>query len=163
MAVAYIDYSSMEFLIAAALSDGHCGPNNPMLEMYQSGDPYLSFAKRVDAAPEWATKKTHEQLRDRYKVGLLAIQYGMQAEGLAMRIGTSSFEAHEMLSQHHELFAQYWQWSDDWVGRSVAERCDVRRFSAGSAAPASSSSTSARSAISQCRPMARRFCASLAS
>ena len=118
-AVAYVDYSSMEFLIAAALSDGHCGPNNPMLEMYQSGDPYLSFAKRVNAAPEWATKKTHEELRDRYKVGLLAIQYGIQAENLAMRIGTSSFEAHEMLSQHKELFAQYWQWSDDWVQHAL--------------------------------------------
>ena len=36
MAVAYIDYSSMEFLIAAALSDGHCGPVNTMLDMYYS-------------------------------------------------------------------------------------------------------------------------------
>ena len=34
LAVAYIDYSSMEFLIAAARSDGHCGPVNTMLEMY---------------------------------------------------------------------------------------------------------------------------------
>ena len=115
MAVAYIDYSSMEFLVAAARSDGHCGPNNPMLDMYMSGDPYLSFAKRVGAAPEWATKKTHEALRDRYKVGLLAIQYGMQVAALAIRLGISTFEAQEMLSQHHELFAQYWQWSEDWV------------------------------------------------
>jgi hypothetical protein len=45
MAVAYIDYSSMEFMIAASQSDGHCGPVNKMLEMYRSGDPYLSFAK----------------------------------------------------------------------------------------------------------------------
>ena len=115
MAVAYVDYSSMEFLIAAALSDGHCGPHNPMLDMYRSGDPYLSFAKRVGAAPDWATKKTHEELRDRYKVGLLAIQYGMRVAALAIRLGVSEFEAHEMLCQHRELFAQYWQWSDDWV------------------------------------------------
>jgi hypothetical protein len=118
-AVAYVDYSSMEFLIAAALSEGHCGPNNPMLDMYQSGDPYLSFAKRVNAAPAWATKNSHEELRDRYKVGLLAIQYGIQAESLAIRIGTSTFEAHEMLSQHKELFAQYWQWSDDWAQHAL--------------------------------------------
>ena len=118
-AVAYVDYSSMEFLVAAAVSDGHCGPNNPMLDMYRSGDPYLSFAKRVAAAPMSATKKTHEELRDRYKVGLLAIQYGIQAESLAIRIGTSTFEAHEMLSQHKELFAQYWQYSDDWVQHAL--------------------------------------------
>ena len=115
MAVAYVDYSSMEFLIAAAMSDEHCGPVNPMLDMYRSGDPYLSFAKRVGAAPDWATKKTHEELRDRYKVGLLAIQYGMRVTALAIRLGISEFEAHEMLSQHRELFAQYWQWSDDWT------------------------------------------------
>jgi DNA polymerase I len=41
-AVAYVDYSSMEFLIAASLSDRHCGPVNTMLDMYNSGDPYLS-------------------------------------------------------------------------------------------------------------------------
>jgi DNA polymerase I len=41
-ALAYIDYSSMEFLGAAALSDGHTGSNNPMLELYRSGDPYLN-------------------------------------------------------------------------------------------------------------------------
>jgi DNA polymerase I len=118
-AVAYIDYSSMEFLIAAALSDRHCGPSNPMLDMYRSGDPYLSFAKRVSAAPRWATKTSHEGLRDRYKVGLLAIQYGMQTEALAVRLGISTFEAHEMLSQHRELFAQYWQWSEDWVAGAL--------------------------------------------
>jgi hypothetical protein len=45
-AVAYVDWSSMEFMVAAALS------RDPvMLEFYRSGDPYLSFAKRVGAAP----------------------------------------------------------------------------------------------------------------
>jgi DNA polymerase-1 len=109
----------MEFLIAAALSDGHSGPTNPMLDMYLSGDPYLSFAKRVGAAPQSATKVSHEPLRDRYKVGLLAIQYGMRPEALAVRLGISSIEAHEMLNQHLELFAQYWSWSEDWVAEAL--------------------------------------------
>src|SRR5262249_3487907 len=43
-ALAYIDYSSMEFGAAAALSDGHTGANNPMLELYPD-DPYLNFGK----------------------------------------------------------------------------------------------------------------------
>jgi DNA polymerase I len=118
-AVAYIDYSSMEFLIAAVLSDGHCGPTNAMLDMYRSGDPYLSFAKRVGAVPSTATKKSHAEVRDKYKVMLLATQYGMSAETLAGRLGVSSFEAHEMLNQHRELFAQYWKWSDDWLAHSL--------------------------------------------
>ena len=41
-AVAYIDYSSMEFMIAAVLSN--C---REMLDLYASGDPYLNFAKRT--------------------------------------------------------------------------------------------------------------------
>jgi DNA polymerase family A len=118
-AVAYVDYSSMEFLIAAVLSDGHCGPVNNMLDMYLSGDPYLSFAKRVGAVPATATKKSHDSERERYKVMLLATQYGMSAETLAGRLGVSSFEAHEMLNQHRELFAQYWRWSDDWIAHSL--------------------------------------------
>ena len=114
MALAYVDWSSMEFLIAAALS------NDPvMLEFYRSGDPYLSFAKRVGAAPSSATKKTHEALRDRYKTGLLAIQYGISAETLAARLGVSVFDAHEMISQHRELFAVYWRWSEDWLAYAL--------------------------------------------
>jgi DNA polymerase I len=118
-AVAYIDYSSMEFLIAAALSDRHCGPVNDMLDMYNSGDPYLSFTKRVGAVPATATKKSHEAVRDKYKVMMLSTQYGTGSESLAARLGVSTFEAHEMLNQHHELFAQYWRWSDDWAQHAL--------------------------------------------
>jgi DNA polymerase I len=115
MAVAYIDYSSMEFLIAASLSDGHCGPINNMLDMYRTGDPYLSFAKRVGAVPNTATKTSHTSVRDKYKVMMLSTQYEISAETLAGRLSVSTFEAHEMLSQHREQFAQYWAWSDDWL------------------------------------------------
>jgi DNA polymerase-1 len=118
-AVAYIDYSSMEFLIAASLSDRHCGPINTMLDMYLTGDPYLTFAKRVGAVPITATKKSHEVVRDRYKVMMLSTQYGGGPETLAARLGVSTFEAHEMLNQHRELFAQYWRWSDDWVQHAL--------------------------------------------
>ena len=68
-----------------------------MLEMYQSGDPYLAFAKSVGAVPQWATKKSHEDVRDRYKVMLLAVQYGMSVQTLAARLKISEFEAGEML------------------------------------------------------------------
>jgi len=75
MAVAYIDYSSMEFMIAATLSDRHCLPTNNMLEFYRSGDPYLTFAKRVGAVPESETRKTPwvDAIRDKYKTMLLAV------------------------------------------------------------------------------------------
>ena len=44
--VAYIDWSQQEFGIAAALSG-----DLAMQQAYQSGDPYLAFAKQVGAAP----------------------------------------------------------------------------------------------------------------
>jgi hypothetical protein len=115
-AVAYVDYSSMEFMIAASSSG-----DPVMLEFYCNGDrdPYLSFPKRVGAAPPDATKKTHEPLRDRYKTGLLSIQYSVQSETLAGRLGISTIAAHEMLAQHHELFAVYWRWADDWLAHAL--------------------------------------------
>jgi DNA polymerase I len=118
-AVAYVDYSSKEFGIAASISDSHCSPSNAMWELYASGDPYLGFARRVGTVPSWATKATHGDLRERLKVGLLAIQYGASPETLAGRLGISLFEGHEMLGQHHELFVQYWKWSDDWLAQAL--------------------------------------------
>ena len=114
LAVAHIDWSSMEFMVAASLS------HDPvMLEFYRAGDPYLSFAKRVGAMPHDATKRSHGPLRDRYKIGLLAIQYGMRAESLGGRLGVSTFEAHEMIAQHRELFAVYWRWAEDWLAAAL--------------------------------------------
>jgi DNA polymerase I-like protein with 3'-5' exonuclease and polymerase domains len=90
-----------------------------MLDMYRTGDPYLAFAKRVGAVPQAATKESHAAVRDRYKTMLLAVQYGMSSDTLAARPGVSTFEAHQMLNQHRELFAQYWRWSDDWVQHAL--------------------------------------------
>jgi hypothetical protein len=126
MAVAYIDYSSTEFLIAAALSDGHRGPVNNMLDMYRSGDPYTAFARTVGALPKHIVRDTpewkagdYDAVRDKYKVMMLATQYGMQTTTLAARLGVSTLEAHEMLAQHRVVFSQYWAWSQDWVQHAL--------------------------------------------
>ena len=120
MAVAYIDCSSMEFMIAAVMSDKHCGPINRPLNAYNSGDPYLTFAKQVGAVPQWATKESHADVRESYKIVGLGTLYGMQEATLAARTRTSKFAAGEMLRQHREEFAgQYWCWSDDWLQHSL--------------------------------------------
>jgi DNA polymerase-1 len=110
MAVAYVDWSSMEFMVGAAISG-----DPVMVAFYESGDPYLAFAKRVGAAPEWATKHTHGELRDQYKTGLLAIQYGISEYTLSARLNISLLAAREMIEQHKQLFSVYWAWIDDWV------------------------------------------------
>jgi DNA polymerase I len=113
-AIAYIDWSAMEFQIAAALSG--C---KPMLELYDSGSPYIEFAKRFDEAPESATKKSHPHIHERYKVGCLGAQYSMQHLTLAQRLGVSTFVAYEMLNQHRGLFSGYWAWVEDWIAYAL--------------------------------------------
>jgi hypothetical protein len=120
-AIAYVDFSGMEFGAAAALSDGHIGPNNPMMELYQSGDPYLGFGKRVNFVDVNAARDMPgiEAKRGRLKIGSLSAQYGIHARTLALRMGTSEIEAHEMLLRHRGLMTQYWAWSDDWLQHAL--------------------------------------------
>ena len=83
--VAYIDWSQQEFGIAAALSG-----DLAMQAAYLSGDPYLAFAKQAGAIPADGTKKTHEDIRELYKQCVLAVQYGMEAPALALRIAAAT-------------------------------------------------------------------------
>ena len=91
----------------------------PMLDLYATGSPYIGFAKRFDEAPPNATKKSHPHIHERYKVGCLGAQYGMQYVTLAQRLGISTFAAHEMLSQHRGLFSKYWAWVEDWIAHAL--------------------------------------------
>jgi DNA polymerase I len=105
--LAYIDWSQQEFGIAAALSH-----DEAMMEAYQSGDPYLTFAKQAGAAPASATKQSHGAVREQFKACVLAVQYGMEAESLACRIGRSPAEARELLRLHRQTYRRFWRWSD---------------------------------------------------
>jgi DNA polymerase I-like protein with 3'-5' exonuclease and polymerase domains len=87
-AIAYVDYSSMEFGVAAALSG-----DPVMLAAYNSGDPYWHFAGLAGAMPP-ATEydkddEFHKSIRKIYKRLCLAMQYGMGVESLAGWLGVS--------------------------------------------------------------------------
>lgn len=105
--LAYIDWSQQEFGIAAALSG-----DARMQEAYESGDPYLSFAKQAGAVPAQATKHSHAAQREQFKACVLAVQYGMGAEGLALRIGQPVPYAQELLRLHRRTYARFWAWND---------------------------------------------------
>jgi DNA polymerase I-like protein with 3'-5' exonuclease and polymerase domains len=105
--VAHIDWSQQEFGIAAALSG-----DRAMQAAYLSGDPYLAFAKQAGAVPEDATKKTHGPTRELFKQCVLALQYGMGAESLAMKIGQPPVVGRDLLRAHRETYRQFWRWSD---------------------------------------------------
>jgi DNA polymerase I-like protein with 3'-5' exonuclease and polymerase domains len=105
--LAYIDWSQQEFGIAAALSG-----DSLMQEAYRSGDPYLEFAKQAGAVPRSATKASHKAQREQFKACVLAVQYGMGAEALALRIGHPVSTARELLRMHRETYRKFWSWSD---------------------------------------------------
>jgi DNA polymerase I-like protein with 3'-5' exonuclease and polymerase domains len=112
--VAYIDWSQQEFGIASALSG-----DAAMQAAYLSGDPYLAFAKQADAVPADATKATHGAQRELFKQCVLAVQYGMEAESLAGRIGQAPIVARDLLRSHREVYRVFWRWSDAAVDQAM--------------------------------------------
>lgn len=112
--LAYVDWSQQEFGIASALSGD---PN--MIEAYESGDPYLEFAKQARAVPPDATKNTHGTQRDLFKACALAVQYGMESESLSKRIGQPVIVARDLLRLHRETYRKFWTWSDGAVDHAM--------------------------------------------
>jgi DNA polymerase I len=105
-ALAYVDWEQQEFGIAGALSH-----DMAMMAAYMSGDPYLAFARQAGAVPADATKQTHADIREQFKVCALAVQYGMGERSLAQRLGVSPARARELLQLHRRTYPTYWSWS----------------------------------------------------
>jgi DNA polymerase I len=104
-AIAYIDWSSQEVAIAAALS------GDPFLiDAVASGDPYLSFAVRAGLAPAGATKTSHRVVRDVCKACVLGTNYGMGAKTLAFRTNTSVIEAEALLRMLARTYPVFTEW-----------------------------------------------------
>ena len=112
--LAYLDWSQQEFGIAAALSG-----DAAMIRAYESGDPYLEFAKQAGAAPDGATRQTHARVREQFKACILGVQFGMGEETLAARIGQPTVEARELLRTHRETYRTFWQWSQAAVDHAM--------------------------------------------
>jgi DNA polymerase I len=105
-AIAYVDWSSQEVAIAAALS-GDSG----LRDAVESGDPYLAFAKRSGLAPLEATKQSHAAIRDVCKTVVLGTNYGMGPQSLAFRTGLSVIDAQDVLRKLAAAFPTFWDWA----------------------------------------------------
>lgn len=112
--LAYVDWSQQEFGIAAALSG-----DIKMLEAYASGDPYLAFAIQAGAVPPDATKQSHKAPREQFKAAVLAVQYGMGPESLALRINQPIARARQLLDLHRATYRTFWGWSDCCLNEAV--------------------------------------------
>jgi hypothetical protein len=106
-AIAYIDWDQQEPGIAAALSG-----DPAMMAAYRTGNIYLGFAKQIGALPQDATKKAYPDLYERYKQVCLGMNYGMGAFSLALRIHQPEVIARGLIQKHHDLYKEFWKWSD---------------------------------------------------
>ena len=109
--IAYIDWSSQEVGIAAALS----GDENMMAD-YAAGDPYIEFGIRAGLLPAGSTKKGKvKPVRDMLKACVFGVQYAMGFETLAFRIGKSTLTARQLIRAHQEQYPKFWTMADSAV------------------------------------------------
>jgi hypothetical protein len=115
-AIAYADWSGQEFGIAAALSG-----DKAMTEAYLSGDPYLWLAEKGGYVPDGATGEEIEGIRDRFKVMMLGMLYGLTAYGLANRLNRPLHYGRALMRLHRDTFRRFWEWSDARENRGILE------------------------------------------
>ncbi len=106
-ALAYVDWSQQEFGIGAFLSG-----DVAMQRAYESGDPYLEFARLAGAVAPNATKESNPVERRLFKTAALGVQYQLGPAGLAYRLGVGLPEAETLLEHHRRVFSVFWRWSD---------------------------------------------------
>lgn len=112
-AIAGIDYSSQEFLLAALLSG-----DEKMVAAYETGDVYLAFAKDAGMVPQNATKHSHPTERQLAKSTVLGISYNMSKFGLSAKLtqdsGTeySEEKAQELIDLFHKTYPDYTSWKN---------------------------------------------------
>jgi len=117
MALAYVDYSQQEFGIAAALSG-----DKAMQEAYQSGDPYITFAKQSGTVPDDATPETHPKERAQFKTCALGTLYGLGAEGMAQKLSQKVESGRQLLRHHQNCYQDFWKWSHDTVATAILRK-----------------------------------------
>ena len=114
--LAYVDYSSQEIGIAAALSG-----DPKLIDAYRSGDPYLGFAKQIGAVPPDATKDSHKTKRDQFKAVVLGVNYGMAERILADSIDQPVAAARNLLLRHRETYRRFWRWVESGVDLAMTQ------------------------------------------
>jgi hypothetical protein len=107
-ALAYLDYRSQEYAIAAYLSG-----DPAMIAAYESGrDPYLELGRLIGMVPDDATRKSHSEERKVLKIVVLGTQYGQGAIGLARRLGWPVPRARRLLGEMWATYPRLRRWLD---------------------------------------------------
>jgi len=113
--IVYADWKSQEAVIQGALS------KDPNIKIgLDTGDIYLSTAKKAKAVPETGVRKDYEAERELYKQTYLAIGYGQTQIGLKNKLNITESEAAYLLSNLKRVYPTYFKWIDDHIKYSVA-------------------------------------------
>jgi hypothetical protein len=117
-AIAAVDYSSQEFLVAALLSQ-----DENMFESYASGDPYFYFAKLAKAVEMDALRKDHEDVRTLFKSTVLGISYLMGAQALGRKLTEDTGKPHDENDAQRmiEIFFSVFNRYNEFIERSIYE------------------------------------------
>jgi hypothetical protein len=108
-----IDFGSQENLLAGLISN-----DDKMLKAYESGDPYLYFAKLAGAVPWDGTKEEYKKERNLFKSTCLGVSYNMGAGALAQKITddtgepTTKEQAQELIDKFFEAYTDFAKWND---------------------------------------------------
>jgi DNA polymerase I-like protein with 3'-5' exonuclease and polymerase domains len=94
-----------------------------MIAAYETGDPYLAFAKQAEAVPPHATKQSHGATREQFKACALGVLFGMGAQALSLRIGQSESQARDLIRIHQQTYPIFWRWSDAAVDHGMLVGC----------------------------------------
>ena len=113
--LAYCDYKSQEPAIQGYLS----GDQN-LIEAYRSGDIYLHSAKLCKMAPDNATKKTHPEIRQTFKILFLANSYGAGVPWISSQLKMSLPKAKGLQMMFRSIYKKYINWIESTInGASI--------------------------------------------
>jgi len=118
-----VDWGQQEIAIAAYLSG-----DDELLDSYNSGDVYASFAAKAGAYKEGQSDKERKLIRNKFKATTLGIGYGMGKYSLALKLtndtGTKVTvqEASNLINLHKRVYRKYWKWVDGLTKKIREER-----------------------------------------
>jgi DNA polymerase I len=98
-ALAYLDFSSEEFMVMAVLAGDTQG-----IADYQSGDVYVAWGQTMGLIPASGDKRSHPRERKLLKDVVLGINYGAGPRRLALELGISHEAAGRFIQSYHERY-----------------------------------------------------------
>jgi DNA polymerase-1 len=116
-ALAYLDFSSEEFMVQAVLADDPHG-----IADYLSGDVYVAWGKTLGLIPPDGDKQSHARVRKMLKDVVLGLNYGMGLRRLASDLGIGLEVASRLLLSYQGRYARMVAYGEETIAKGLATR-----------------------------------------